>query len=83
MDTNVLPNEPKVLHVELQLSAEKQDKLYDRAMANVGYGATTGGLAITNNTSRSRSLRLSLRPSGALASDSHDFQIERLLRSSP
>jgi DNA-directed RNA polymerase len=80
MDTSVLPNEPKDLHVELERAFEKSGNLYDRAMAHVGFGATTGGLVITNiylpkvTEAVSEALKVPSR------SDSHDFQIERLLK---
>jgi DNA-directed RNA polymerase len=84
MDTNDLLKDPKVLHVELDLSAEKQDKLYDRAMSNVGYGATTGGLAITNQYHALVTQAVSEKLSGPRAqSHSFAFQIEHLLKKLP
>jgi DNA-directed RNA polymerase len=80
MDTNSLLKDPKVLHVELELSAEKQDKLYDRAMTNVGYGATTGGLAITNKFLPLVIAEVTKAFSEPSRSDSLAFQIERQLR---
>jgi DNA-directed RNA polymerase, mitochondrial len=84
MDTNDLLKDPQVLHAELQLASDKQDKLYDRAMTNVGFGATTGGLAITNQYL----LKVTEAVTEALGSSkaqSHgfDFQIEHLLKKLP
>ncbi|MBW7970995.1 DNA-directed RNA polymerase [Bradyrhizobium sp. BR 10289] len=81
MDTSVLTNEPKELHAELELASEKQDKLYDRAMHNAGYGATTGGMAITNIYLAKVTEGVIAKLSGSRAqSHSAEFQIERLLR---
>jgi DNA-directed RNA polymerase len=81
MDTNVLLKDPKVLHVELELAADKQDKLYDRAMANVGYGSTTGGLAITNQYLPKVTQAVTEKLSGTREqSHSFAFQIEHLLK---
>lgn len=80
MDTKVLLKNTQDLHAELQLAAEKQDRLYDRAMSNVGYGATTGGLAISSiylpkvTEVVLETLKVPSR------SDSYDFQIEHLLK---
>jgi DNA-directed RNA polymerase len=81
MDTNVLPNEPQDLHVELERAFEKSGNLYDRAMTNVGFGATTGGLAITNQYHLlvTEAVSETLKVSRA-QSHGHDFQIERLLK---
>jgi DNA-directed RNA polymerase len=83
MDTNDLLKDPKVLHVELELSAEKQDKLYDRTMTNVGFGATTGGLAITNQYLLKATEAVSETLKNTARSDSNEFHIERLLKKLP
>lgn len=80
MDTNDLLKDPQVLHVELELSAEKQDKLYDRAMANAGYGATTGGMAITTIYLPKVTEVVSKTLAERKPSHSHTFHLETLLR---
>lgn len=81
MDTNVLPNETNALHLELSKAADKLDRRDAREEANVGYGATVGGLAITSNYLDPVTQAVIEKLSGPRkASHSNDFKLERHLR---
>lgn len=81
MDTRVLPNETNVLHIELEQSALKLEKRDNRNEANVGFGATTEGMAITKTYLNQVTSAVTEKLSGPRpASNSAEFKLERLLR---
>ena len=84
MDTSVLPNEtnvPNELHVELEQSAFKLEKRDNRNEANVGFGATTEGMAITKTYLNQVTAGVTEKLSGPRpSSNSAEFKLERLLR---
>lgn len=80
MDTNVLPKEP-LSHHEHSEAQRKQDKLDARAEANAGFGATTGGMRITNLYHAKVTDGVKAKLSGPKArSGSNDFKLEQRLR---
>lgn len=83
MDTNVLlvnANEA-LIDREIDEAARKLDNREDRAERNVGYGATVGGLAITTTYLDRVTEIVSVRLNGPRPrSNTHAFQLERLLR---
>lgn len=86
MDTSVLPVTTKELLADRELdeASRKLDKREDRALANAGYGATVGGMAITNNFHAQVTEAVIARLSGPRPrSTTVDFKIERVLRGLP
>jgi DNA-directed RNA polymerase len=84
MDTSVLPNETNVLHIELEQSALKVAKRDDRNEANVGFGATTEGMAITKTYLNQVAAAVTEKLSGPRPnSNSAEFKLERILRQLP
>jgi DNA-directed RNA polymerase len=81
MDTNVLPDEPNVLHLELDKAAAKVAKQDDRNETNVGFGATVGGMSITNNYHAHVTQAVIAKLNGPrLMARSAEFKLEHLLR---
>jgi hypothetical protein len=81
MDTNVLPKEPLLIHHEHSEALAKQQKRDDRAIANAGFGATTGGMAITNVYHAKVVDGVAAKLSGERSrSNSIEFKFERLVR---
>src|SRR5437868_14098762 len=80
MDTNVLPDETNDLHIELAKAGDKLDRQEARNETNVGYGATVGGMAITNNYLEHVTKAVLEKLSGPrLKASRAEFKLERLL----
>jgi Autographiviridae RNA polymerase len=82
MDTMELPKDTDELHIELLKSAERQERLYKRAMSNVGYGGTVGGQAITRNFlgQLTEAVNAKLNSPERPRSNTLEFKLERVLR---
>jgi DNA-directed RNA polymerase len=80
MDTNVLPNDPQVLHPELDIASEKLEKRNERAFANAGFGATTGGMSITTTYIDRLVPCVIAQLSAGARSDSKKHHLEHVIR---
>lgn len=81
MDTNVLPKEPQAFLPELLEADRKVRSRDERAMANVGFGATTAGLSITTSYLGKVTEEVIKQLSGPRPrSNTIQFQFERVIR---
>lgn len=83
MDTSVLPVTTKELLADREIdeAARKLDKREDRALASAGYGATVGGMAITNKFHAQVTAAVVARLTGKHPrTDSVEFKVERVMR---
>jgi DNA-directed RNA polymerase len=81
MDTNVLPDETQGFHEELAASIRKLRKQDARATTNVGFGATLGGMTITNTYHALVTEAVAAKLSGPRPkANSNEAKLERQLR---
>lgn len=83
MDTNVLPlnTHEALIERELDEAARKLDVREERAERNAGYGATVGGMAITNSYIAQVTAAVEARLNGKRPrSNTYAFELERFLR---
>lgn len=81
MDTTVIPNEPKVLHAELQEAHDKSIRRDERAQQYTGFGATGGGQHLTKTYLAVVTEGVTKKLSGARPkANTIEFRFERLVR---